>query len=172
MPFTKRPQRWALVAVWTGALCLAPGRRLFAEIPVGLAARGVSAQAALDNPLGLDVRDENGRPVSAALIRSELKQAAAKAAAATAGAFSRLPSAPQIVWLLEMAAGAAFSISEAGRAPAAEQILALAPGSRGQSKMPWTLLALAPISAFLWRASRRQRFCREDLRPCRAILRC
>lgn len=73
------------------------------EQAVGLEAQGVDPWASLHNPLGLDVRDELGRPVSARLVESQIKAAAAKAAAAAAFS-SRLPQAKTVVYLLEFLA--------------------------------------------------------------------
>ncbi|MHB2027087.1 MAG: hypothetical protein ACYCPQ_10735 [Elusimicrobiota bacterium] len=60
---------------------LAPIRRgRAAEVPAGLEAGSLGVRAALDNPLGLDVRDAAARPVSARLIESQIKAAQAQVA--------------------------------------------------------------------------------------------
>lgn len=75
-----------------------------AEAPVGLDAQGVNPLSAVDNRLGLDVRDELGRPVSGRLVLDQLK--AAQAARSAENAFaSRLPRARFILPALEAAAG-------------------------------------------------------------------
>ena len=75
-----------------------------AEAPVGLDAKGVNPMSAVDNRLGLDVRDELGRPVSGQLVLEQLKAASAARSAENAYA-SRLPRARFILPALEMAAG-------------------------------------------------------------------
>lgn len=81
---------------------LVPGAR--AEVPVGLDAKGVNPMSAVDNRLGLDVRDELGRPVSGRLVLEQLK--AAQAARTAQNSFtSRLPRARLILPALESAAG-------------------------------------------------------------------
>ncbi|OGS39942.1 MAG: hypothetical protein A2506_12220 [Elusimicrobia bacterium RIFOXYD12_FULL_66_9] len=81
---------------------LAAGAR--AEAPVGLDAQGVNPMSAVDNRLGLDVRDELGRPVSGRLVLAQLKSAAAARTAENAFT-SRLPQARSILPALEMAKG-------------------------------------------------------------------
>ncbi len=73
--------------------------RVFYDVPVGLSAEGVSISYALHNAFHLDVRDALGRPVSAPLIRKEIKtsQAAARAHAA----LSSLTQARRISFFLE-----------------------------------------------------------------------
>ncbi len=75
-----------------------------AETPVGLDAKGVDPMAAVDNRMGLDVRDALGRPVSAQVVLEQLKQAQAARAAQNAYA-SSLPKARTVLPALELAAG-------------------------------------------------------------------
>ncbi len=73
--------------------------RAFSEVPVGLSAQGVSLRYALHNFLHVDMRDATGRPVSAPLIRKEIKISQAKSRARAA--FSSLPKARQVSFFLE-----------------------------------------------------------------------
>lgn len=88
--------------LFIGLALLATGAR--AEAPVGLDADGVNPMAAVDNRMGLDVRDALGRPVSGRLVLEQLKSASAARAAANAFS-SRLPRARIILPALESAAG-------------------------------------------------------------------
>jgi hypothetical protein len=81
-----------------GALCSAARA---AETPVGLEAHGVDPNAALHNDLGLDVRDSEGHPVSAALINKQLAEAHREKVSAVA-ALSRLPKARLVFRLLDL----------------------------------------------------------------------
>jgi hypothetical protein len=91
------------------ALCAGPSR---AEVPVGLDAQGVSAQAVLDDRYGLDARDELGRPVTREKILADMKRASAERAAKTAYA-SRLPKAAVLMAALELLAKAVTAWSGA-----------------------------------------------------------
>ncbi len=73
--------------------------RAFSEAPVGLNAQGVSVNYALHNFLHVDVRDALGRPVSAPLIRKEIKISQAKSRARAA--FSSLPKSREVSFFLE-----------------------------------------------------------------------
>ena len=75
-----------------------------AEIPVGLDARGVDPMAAVDNFLGLDVRDTFGRPVSGVVVLAELKRAQVARVAEIAYA-SALPQARLMLPILEYSVG-------------------------------------------------------------------
>lgn len=101
-----------IAALLASALAIAAPTSARAERAVGLEAQGVDPQAALDNPEGLDVRDELGRPVSAALIRAQLKKAQATAAADAAYA-SRLPQARRVTAALELLAGLSAALRRA-----------------------------------------------------------
>jgi hypothetical protein len=81
-----------------GALAV-PSRA--AEQAVGLEARGVDPNAALHNDLGLDVRDAEGHPVSAALINQQLA-AAHREKVSEGAALSRLPKARLVFRLLDL----------------------------------------------------------------------
>src|SRR5579872_3136370 len=70
-----------------------------AERAVGLEAQGVDPMVALHNPSGLDVRDAEGRPVSAAVIARQLKAASAQSTA-DASYVSRLPQARAVAFML------------------------------------------------------------------------
>lgn len=86
-------------AMLAAAMCPTPV--VAAEQAVGLEAQGVDPWAALRNGQGLDVRDANGRPVSAQLIERQLRAASARAEAQKAD-LSRLPKARVIFRLLEL----------------------------------------------------------------------
>ena len=92
---------------------LAGGLR--AETPAGLDARGVDPRAAIDNRLGLDVRDELGRPVTSEQVLTDLKAATVAKAAANAYS-SSLPKAKAILSALELLtkAAAAFRLASEG----------------------------------------------------------
>ncbi len=75
-----------------------------AETSVGLDARGVDPMAAVDNSMGLDVRDELGRPVTAQAVLRDVKQAAARRVEQASYA-STLPKARVVLPALEWAAG-------------------------------------------------------------------
>jgi hypothetical protein len=83
--------------------------RARAETSVGLDARGVDPIAAVNNPLGLDVRDALGRPVSAGVVLAEMKKAQAARTAETAYE-SGLPKAKTVLPSLEYAAGRGLSL--------------------------------------------------------------
>jgi hypothetical protein len=80
-----------------------------AEKAVGLDARGVDPIAAVNNPLGLDVRDALGRPVSGQEVLAEMKQAQAARASETSYA-SALPKAKAVLPVLDFAAGGVLSL--------------------------------------------------------------
>ncbi|OGR90306.1 MAG: hypothetical protein A2V88_17570 [Elusimicrobia bacterium RBG_16_66_12] len=106
---------------------LAAGAR--AEAPVGLDAKGVDPLSAVDNRLGLDVRDELGRPVSGRLVLDQLK--AAQAARSAENAFSsRLPRARFILPVLEAAVGCGLWLVQLADALPATRILASLPTPR------------------------------------------
>jgi hypothetical protein len=93
-------------------LLVCSARSARAEQAVGLEAQGVDVEAALDNGQGLDVRDAQGRPVSAELIRSQIKNTQAHAASDASYA-SALPQAKKVTLMLELLAGLATSIGRA-----------------------------------------------------------
>lgn len=142
---TKRVLRrgfWTLIAA---AAAVSPS---WAERSVGLDAQGVDARHALENPYGLDLRDELGRPVSSKQIARELKAASAEAMGEAAEYASRLPQAAKIVPFLELLA----ALTAALRLPALPNPLraafALAPGSGPQAKRPPPALPfLLPVLA-------------------------
>ena len=97
--------RSRLAGAWVlglAACTLCAAQPLFAERAVGLEARGVDPRAALHNPHGLDVRDALGRPVSARLVRQQIKAAAAEAAASPSSYSSALPQAKAWTRAMEM----------------------------------------------------------------------
>ena len=91
------------------ALVLFAGGHARAETAVGLDARGVDPMAAVSNPLGLDVRDALGRPVSAKVVLDQLKRAEVARAAETAYT-SALPKAKAVLASLEYSAGGFLSL--------------------------------------------------------------
>lgn len=86
---------------------LAGGAR--AETAVGLDARGVDPMAAVDNRMGLDVRDALGRPVSGQAVLSELKKASL-ARTAEASYATALPKARAVLPALESALAQALAL--------------------------------------------------------------
>jgi hypothetical protein len=96
-----RGVRWLVGPGLFLALALLAAASVHAETAVGLDARGVDPMVALDNRMGLDVRDELGRSVTAAAVTKDLSRARARRV--VEGAFtSRLPKAREILPLLEL----------------------------------------------------------------------
>ena len=91
------------------ALVILAGGRARAETAVGLDARGVDPIAAVNNPLGLDVRDALGRPVTAAAVLEDLKRAQVARAAETSYT-SRLPKAKAVLASLEYYRGGLLTL--------------------------------------------------------------
>ena len=153
------------------ALALLPfGAR--AESPVGLEARGVDPMSAVDNRLGLDVRDEMGRPVSGRVVLEELKRASV--ARTIANSFtSRLPRARLILPALESAAGCGTWLIQLTESPPLARTVASLPIPR--PKISAVLPAL-PGAVLAQGASRlRPRLQQAPLSSCRCcleILRC
>lgn len=129
---------WTLLAA--AALMAAPGAHANAEQAVGLEAQGIDPWAALRSG-DLDVRDELGRPVRAAVIVKQLKAANTEAAAQAAYA-SRLPKANAVIRMLEMISALTAWFAAALPFSGHEILWALAPASRGTQKgLMMTLLA-------------------------------
>ena len=120
---------------------------LRAERAVGLDAQGVDPLAALNNPSGLDVRDQLGRPVSAQLVASQMK-AAQTAAAVEASYASTTPKAAVLAALLEMIEALRLAIrgGAAGQTPL--RIFGLAPSFRSlrESVIPRLLVVLLALT--------------------------
>ena len=149
---------------------LVPGAR--AETPVGLDAQGVNPLSAVDNRLGLDVRDELGRPVSGQLVLAQLKSAAAERAAVTSYA-SRLPRARLILPALELAAGCGIWLSQLADALPAARALASLPTSRPKvSALLLVLLGCVLASAASGLGPRSQRLSLFFCTCRREVLRC
>lgn len=127
------------------ALLAAAPSSAWAEQAVGLEAQGVSPWAAL-RPGGLDVRDELGRPVRAAVIEAQVKAANAQAAA-QAGYASRLPKAQTIIRLLELLEALKTWLSPFASFPGSRPLWALAPAAPGpQKSLLLCLLACLPLA--------------------------
>ena len=109
---------------------------------MGLEARGVDPLAAVDNRLGLDVRDELGRPVSGRAVLEQLKQASAARTAQNAFA-SSLPKARFILPALELAEGCRTWLIELVDSLPNPHAWASMPTPR--PRVPALLLALAGI---------------------------
>ncbi len=143
-----------------------------AETAVGLGARGVDPMAAVSNPLGLDVRDALGRPVTAQAVLRDVKQAAVTRTVETAYA-STLPKARLILPALEMAVGLGLRLVQfAAALPAA-----LASGSLPVPgpKIAFLLRALAAAVAAFRPGAARDAPCPVSLRSgrcCPEVLRC
>ena len=143
-----------------------------AEVPVGLDARGVDPMSAVDNRLGLDVRDELGRPVSGQLVLDQLKLASAVRAASNSFS-SRLPRARRILPALELAAGVGtWMVQLADALPAAAALVSL-PTSR--PKVSALLLVLLGAALAQGASRLRPRLQQAPLSSCRCcleVLRC
>lgn len=135
------------VGFWILIAALAAVSPVGAETQVGLDAQGVDAREALENPYGLDLRDELGRPVSPKKIAQELKAASAEAAGKAAYA-SRLPQAAKIVPFLELLAALTAALRIPDLAQPLRAVWGAAPGLRPQIKKPVpALLGLLPVLA-------------------------
>lgn len=148
----------------------APGLR--AETAVGLDAKGVDPRVAVDNRLGLDVRDESGRPVTREQVLADLKSAAVKRAAE--GSFtSSLPKARTVLSALELLADAAATLRMAVAGFALPDLLPGLPGGSPKIAALWlVLLATAPaVLSFCRRVP--SRLARAPSRQCSIeVLRC
>ena len=123
---------------------LACSLRAMAETPVGLAAQGVDPRAAVENALGLDVRDAEGRPVTKQQVLADIKAAAVKRAGETAYA-SNLPKAKAVFSALELLAGAAALFRVAGHLVQIPDLTASLPG--GKPRLAVLLGALLGLAA-------------------------
>lgn len=116
---------------------LAPCGR--AETAVGLAAQGVDPRVAVDNRMGLDVRDAQGRPVTREQVLADLKGAAVQRAAA--GSFtSSLPKAKAVLSALELLAEAAAAFRLASTGFAIPELLPGLPGGGPKLAVLWLLV--------------------------------
>jgi hypothetical protein len=154
------------------ALVLLAGGSARAERSVGLDARGVDPMAAVSNPLGLDVRDELGRPVSGKAVLDDLKKAQVARAAETAYA-STLPQARTVLPALEAAVGRVLVLIQLAEAAAGPAVWASLPAPR--PKLSAVLLAV--LGAVLMQAAPafRPRALLPALSSCRRcleVLRC
>jgi len=138
MPMPRFTPRVLAVAA---ALCALLAGSVAAETPVGIEARGVDPMVALQNPQGLDLRDELGRPVSPSLIAAQLKAAQAKAAADAAFS-SRLPKARAMARILEFWRASLFSFAADLPRLSWHKLWAL-PGPRPQSRAAAVLALFA-----------------------------
>ena len=130
------------------AFVLLVGGRARAETAVGLDARGVDPMAAVSNPLGLDVRDELGRPVSGKVVLAEFKKAQAARAAETAYA-STLPKAKIVLPILEAAVGSGLFLVRLAEAVPGASAWASLPTPRPKP----SLLIFAVLGAVLVQAA-------------------
>jgi hypothetical protein len=145
---------------------------LKAETPAGLDAQGVDPRAAVDNKLGLDIRDELGRPVTAQKVLSDMKAVAAAKAGRNAYA-SALPKAQAILSALELLASAAAAFRVAAEGFQVPELLPGLPGSGPRLELILILLlaCAATTSALCCRASAQRVLCRSrQSRP--EVLRC
>ena len=131
------------------ALCVTPGR---AEIEVGLQAQGVDPAFALDNRLGLDLRDELGRPVTTRQVLKDLKAATVERTRVSAWA-SKLREAKTILPYLELLARLAAAFQLRLPLTAIAELLPGLPGGRPKSPVPvLALLGMAVAAALTcWR---------------------
>jgi hypothetical protein len=137
------------------ALALSAGLAA-AEAPVGLDARGVDPAAAVDNPYGLDVRDQDGRPVTAAKVLSDLKTVTvARAKQATyASAVKQARALVSALELLEKTGAALAAAIGAFRLPSAIAS-APAPSPKLSLLLMVLLAAVLPAATALLRCRRR-----------------
>lgn len=119
----------AALTLWTApALCLG-------ETAVGLDALGVDAETALHNPHRLDLRDQLGRPVSSALVRRQLKEAGAEAAAQSAYA-STAPQARAVLRLMALWATLGARIALPSPARPSQAAISAVNAARPQLRRP------------------------------------
>lgn len=116
---------------------LAPAGR--AETAAGLDAQGVDPRVAVENRLGLDVRDEAGRPVTREQVLADLKGATVKRAADNAFT-SSLPKARAVLSVLELLAGAGAAFRLAADAFALPELLPGLPGGGPKISVLWLLI--------------------------------
>lgn len=135
-------------------LLLAPVGR--AETAVGLDAQGVDPRAAISNQWGLDVRDAQGRPVTAQKVLADIKGATVKRAAANAFS-SKLPNAKIVLSALELLAEAAAAFRLAAEAFSIPELLAALPGGSPKFAVLWMLVlaCLAATTTFCCRSQTR-----------------
>lgn len=117
-----------------------------AERTVGLDARGVDPMAAVQNPLGLDVRDELGRPVTAQAVLRDMKAATVTRAAEAAYA-STLPKARLILPALELASGLGLRLVQFAVSLPAALATASLPGAAPKIALLLVLLTAAVSAA-------------------------
>lgn len=143
-----------------------------AESPVGLEARGVDPMSAVDNRLGLDIRDELGRPISGRVVLEQLKRASVSRTAANSFA-SRLPQARFILPDLELAAGCGTSLSRLAEPLPSVRAVACLPLPRPKifAVLPALPGAVPVREASLLRA-RLQQASLSSCRCCPEVLRC
>lgn len=143
-----------------------------AETPVGLAAQGVDPRAAVENTLGLDVRDAEGRPVTKQQVLADIKAAAVTRAGETSYA-SSLPKAKAVFSALELLAETAAMFRLAGRLIQIPDLTASLPGGKPRLAILMTaLLAMAAATVtYCCRAFPRLAFVRSP-QPSIEVLRC
>ncbi len=136
--------------------------RAMAETPVGLAAQGVDPRVAVENAWGLDVRDEQGRPVTREQVQADLKAVSVKRAGENAFT-SALPKAKAVFAALELLAEAAAAWRLAGELFRIPDLTAALPG--GKPKLAVLYCALLGLAAatvvYRCRASSRLAFVRS-----------
>lgn len=133
-----------------------------AETAVGLAAQGVDPRAAVENSMGLDVRDAEGRPVTKQQVLADIKAAAVKRAGETAYA-SNLPKAKAVFSALELLAETAALFRLAGNLISIPDLTASLPGGKPRlAVLMMAMLAMAAATAtFCCRAFPRLVFVRS-----------
>jgi hypothetical protein len=142
-----RGVRWSVgPGLFLALALLAPAGR--AETAAGLDAQGVDPRVAVENRLGLDVRDALGRPVTREQVLIDLKGAAVTRAAQNSYT-SSLPKAQAILSALELLAeAAAFRMAATGFA--LPELLPGLPGGAPKFAVLWLLiLASAAMSISL-----------------------
>ncbi|MEK7384628.1 MAG: hypothetical protein AAB262_15275 [Elusimicrobiota bacterium] len=143
-----------------------------AETPVGLEAQGVNPLSAVDNRLGLAVRDERGRPVSGRLVLEQLKSASAARTASNSFS-SRLPRARFILPSLELAAGVEIWMAQLAQAlPSPRAVACLPPPRPKISAVLPVLLGAVLARGVSCLPPRLQQAPLSSCRCCLEVLRC
>jgi hypothetical protein len=148
-----RGVRWSVGPGLFLALALAFAAPAAAETAVGLDAQGVDPMAAVANEWGLDVRDELARPVSGEKVLTELKQASAARAAASAFT-SRLKGASALWAAMDLLERGEASLAAFAAALPAALATAGLPGPR--PKVAAVLIALLGLLAITCSLARPQ----------------
>lgn len=149
---------------------LAPAGR--AEVAAGLDAQGVDPRTAVENRWNLDIRDEQGRPVTREQVLADLKGASVARAAENAFT-SSLPKARVVLSALELLAEAAAAFRLASNGFSRAELLPGLPGGRPKLYVLWlaVLAAATMVASCCPRPSYRLALSRSR-QSCPEVLRC